>query len=130
MNSTARTFCTLGGLLLALGAMLGAFGTHSLEQTLTPERLSSFNSAVTYHFYHALGLFVAAFVAIQLPGSALPKVAGWLMVIGIMLFSGSIYLITFGAPTMVVMAAPLGGVSFMVAWLLLAVAAFKSSPTS
>jgi uncharacterized membrane protein YgdD (TMEM256/DUF423 family) len=106
MNSTARTFCILGGLL------------------------DSFNSAVAYHFYHALGLFAVAFVAIQLPASSLPKVAGWLMVVGIMLFSGSIYLMTLGAPTIVVMAAPLGGISFMIAWLLLAVAAFKSGPTS
>jgi len=130
MNPTARRFSSLGGLLLAIAAMLGAFGTHSLEETLTPDRLDSFNSAVAYHFYHGLGLFAVAFMAIQLPASALPKVAGWLMVAGIMLFSGSIYLLTFGAPTIVVMGAPLGGISFMIAWLLLAIAAFRSGPTS
>ena len=129
MHPTARTFCSLGGLLLAVAAMLGAFGTHSLADTLSPDRLDSYNSAVTYHFFHAIGLFIVGFMSVQLPTSPLPKVAGWLMVVGILLFSGSIYLITFGAPIMMVMAAPVGGISFMAAWVLLAIAAFKSNPS-
>ena len=119
MTATSRTFLGLGSLLLALAAMLGAFGTHSLQGTLSPEQMTSFNSGVTYHFYHALGLIAVAFVIQYLPDSRLPRWSGWLMVAGILLFSGSIYLITFGAPRLVVMAAPIGGVSFMTAWVLL-----------
>lgn len=128
MNKTARLFCGLGALLLAAASMLGAFGTHSLESVLTAKQMASFQSGLSYHFYHALGLFAAAFAATQFPTSSLPRWAGWLMIVGIVLFSGSIYLITFGAPRAVVMAAPVGGVTFMVAWLLLAIAAFKSQP--
>jgi len=126
MNKTARLFCGLGGILLATAAMLGAFGTHSLEDVLSPDEMDTYQSGVSYHFYHALGLFAVAFAATQFPASRLPRWSGWLLVAGIFLFSGSIYLITFGAPRGVVMAAPFGGVSFMAAWVLLAIAAFKS----
>ncbi|MEE8308081.1 MAG: DUF423 domain-containing protein [Gammaproteobacteria bacterium] len=126
MNKTARLFCGLGSLFLAAAAMLGAFGTHSLEDVLTPDQMDTFQSGVSYHFYHALGLFAVAFTATQFPASRLPRWSGWLLVVGILLFSGSIYLITFGAPRGVVMAAPFGGISFMTAWVLLAIAAFKS----
>ena len=126
MSATSRTFLGLGSLLLAVAAMLGAFGTHSLQDTLTTEQMTSFNSGVTYHFYHALGLIAVAFVVHYLPASRLPRWSGWLMVIGILFFSGSIYLITFGAPRMVVMAAPVGGISFMTAWVLLAWSAFTA----
>lgn len=126
MNETARLFCGLGALLLAAASLLGAFGTHSLEDALTPDQMDSFQSGVSYHFYHSLGLFAVAFTASQFPGSKLPRWSGWLMVLGVLFFSGSIYLITLGAPRAVVMAAPIGGISFMVAWVLLAIAAFKS----
>lgn len=130
MNKTARLFSGLGALLLAGATMLGAFGTHSLEDVLTPDQMETFQSGVSYHFFQALGLFAVAFAATQFPDSRLPRWSGWLIVLGILFFSGSIYLITFGAPRGVVMAAPIGGVSFMVAWLMLAIAAFKSRPSN
>jgi uncharacterized membrane protein YgdD (TMEM256/DUF423 family) len=127
MSSQSRTFLGIGASLLTLAVMLGAFGTHSLEQSLAPDRLDAFNAAVSFQIYHALGLIVVAFTLQWLPGSRLPRWSGWLMVAGICFFSGSIYLHTMGAPTIVVMAAPIGGVSFMIAWALLAVAAFRSA---
>jgi uncharacterized membrane protein YgdD (TMEM256/DUF423 family) len=127
MSSQSRIFLGIGASLLTLAVMLGAFGTHSLEQTLDADRLDAFNSAVSFQIYHALGLIVVAFALQWLPGSRLPRWSGWLMLAGICFFSGSIYLYTFGAPTIVVMAAPIGGVSFMIAWALLAIAAFRSA---
>jgi uncharacterized membrane protein YgdD (TMEM256/DUF423 family) len=127
MSSQSKTFFGIGASLLTLAVMLGAFGTHSLEQTLDADRMDAFNSAVSFQIYHALGLIVVAFALQWLPGSRLPRWSGWLMLAGIFFFSGSIYLHTFGAPTIVVMAAPIGGVSFMIAWALLAIAAFKSA---
>ena len=127
MSSQSRMFFGIGASLLTLAVMLGAFGTHSLEQVLDADRLDAFNTAVSFQIYHALGLVVVAFALQWLPGSRLPHWSGWLMLAGICFFSGSIYLHTFGAPTIVVMAAPLGGISFMVAWALLAIAAFKSA---
>ena len=126
MNATTRLFCGLGALFVAAATMLGAFGTHSLEDVLTADQMNTFQSGVSYHFYQALGLFAVAFAADRFPASRLPRWSGWLIVAGIFFFSGSIYLLTFGAPRAVVMVAPLGGLSFMVAWLLLAIAAFKS----
>jgi uncharacterized membrane protein YgdD (TMEM256/DUF423 family) len=126
MSSQSKTFFGIGALLLTVAVMLGAFGAHSLENRLTPDDLDAFNSAVSFQIYHALGLIVVAFALQWLPGSKLPRWSGWLMVAGICFFSGSIYLHTFGAPTIVVMAAPVGGLSFMIAWALLAIAAFKS----
>jgi uncharacterized membrane protein YgdD (TMEM256/DUF423 family) len=87
--------------------------------------LTTYQTGVQYHFYHALGLFAVAFVASQLPASALVKWSGWLMFAGIILFSVSLYILSlsgirwFGAIT------PLGGVAFIVAWLLLAVAVIQ-----
>jgi uncharacterized membrane protein YgdD (TMEM256/DUF423 family) len=130
MSRQSKTFFGIGALLLTVAVMLGAFGAHSLENGLTPDELDAFNSAVSFQIYHALGLIVVAFVLQWLPGSRLPHWSGWLMVAGICCFSGSIYLHTFGAPTIVVMAAPVGGVSFMIAWALLAIAAFKSPATA
>lgn len=127
MSSQSKTFFGVGSLLLTAAVMLGAFGAHSLEETLTPDRLDAFNSAVNFQVYHALGLIVVAFALQWLPGSQLPRWSGWLMLLGILCFSGSIYLTTFGAPPIVAMAAPVGGLSFMIAWALLAVAAFRSA---
>ena len=128
MPAISRRFLIISGLLLAIASMLGAFGTHSLQDVLTDDQMTSFNSGVTYHFYHALGLAVVAFAVRYLPDSRLLPWSGWLMIIGILFFSGSIYAITFGAPRMVVMAAPVGGLSFMTAWVLLAWCAFSAKP--
>ena len=130
MSSQSKTFFGIGALLLTVAVMLGAFGAHSLENRLTRDDLDAFNSAVNFQIYHALGMIVVAFALQWLPDSKLPRWSGWLMLAGICFFSGSIYLHTFGAPTIVVMAAPVGGISFMIAWVLLAVAAFRSPSTA
>ena len=127
MSSQSKMFFGIGALLLTGAVMLGAFGTHSLQATLSADRLDAFKTAVDFQMHHGLGLIVVAFALQWLPGSRLPGWAGWLMLFAIVCFSGSIYLTTSGAPPIVAMAAPVGGLSSMIAWVLLAVTAFRSA---
>ena len=130
MSKQSKTFFGIGSALLTVAVILGAFGAHSLENTLTRDQLDAYNSAVNFQVYHSLGLIVVAFALQWLQGSSLPRWSGFLMLFGMLCFSGSIYLTTIGAPPIVAMAAPVGGISFMIAWALLAIAAFRSPTTA
>ncbi len=114
----------LGAALMLAGVILGAFGTHLLESRLTAHQFSSYQTAVLYQMLHALGLVIVGVVA-QLAGPTrrLQWSAG-LMVAGTVCFSGSIYLITAGAPKWLGAIAPIGGLSFMASWVLLALDAY------
>jgi uncharacterized membrane protein YgdD (TMEM256/DUF423 family) len=116
----ARRCIAAGAVLMLLGVVLGAFGAHVLQAQLAPERLASFQTGVHYHLLHALGLVAVGLVAQLGPAGERLRWSARLMLAGIALFSGSIYLMTAGAPRALGMVAPLGGVSFMAAWLLLA----------
>jgi uncharacterized membrane protein YgdD (TMEM256/DUF423 family) len=109
-----------GSLLMAIGVMLGAFGAHVLQSQLEPRRLASFQTGVQYHVMHALGLLIVGLVARATGETARLHWSARLMLAGIAFFSGSIYLMTAGAPRWLGMVAPIGGVSFMAAWALLA----------
>jgi uncharacterized membrane protein YgdD (TMEM256/DUF423 family) len=116
----ARRCLAAGALLMALGVLLGAFGAHGLQELLTPRQLASFQTGVHYQVLHAIGLLVVGLVAGltgERPGL---RWSASLMAAGIALFSGSIYLMTAGAPRALGMVTPLGGLSFVAAWLLLA----------
>lgn len=116
----ARRCLVAGAVLMLVGVILGAFGAHLLQPRLSPQRFASFQTGVHYHLLHALGLLVLGVVA-QLGGvSVRLRWSARLMLAGVLLFSGSIYLITAGAPRVLATAAPVGGISFMVAWALLA----------
>jgi uncharacterized membrane protein YgdD (TMEM256/DUF423 family) len=125
MTPLVRWFLILGGLNAGVAVILGAFGAHALKARLSSDMLAVFQTGVQYHFYHALGLFAVAFAASQLPDSALVRWSGLTMVFGILLFSGSLYVLSltgqrgFGAIT------PVGGVGFLVAWILLVAAAVR-----
>jgi len=113
--------CLLAGAcLMLLGVICGAFGTHLLEARLTPTQLAHYQTAVLYHLLHALGLLLMGLIAQAGGESRWLRGAAGLMVAGVICFSGSIYLITAGAPRALAMVVPLGGVSLMAAWALLA----------
>jgi uncharacterized membrane protein YgdD (TMEM256/DUF423 family) len=116
----ARRCIAAGALLMLLGVVLGAFGAHVLQSQLTPQRLASFQTSVNYHLLHALGLVAVGLVGQLGPQSGPLRWSAGLMLTGIALFSGSIYLMTAGAPRSLGMVAPVGGLSFMAAWGLLA----------
>ena len=115
----------LAGILAALtGVVLGAFGAHALANSLSAEQLATYETAVRYQMYHAFGILVGATLARQYGGASF-RVAATLMVVGIVLFSGSLYLyIGTEAPGFAVIT-PVGGLFFISAWLLLAVGVFR-----
>ena len=128
-RSHGTVMLALAGLLIAIATMLGAFGTHSLKPLLTPARFESFETAVQYQFFHALGL-LAIGLLLRERVSALLNWSARLILIGLTLFCGSIYALTFGAPKIFGMVAPFGGLSLMAAWLCFALAVWRtgSSP--
>ncbi|MEA3195396.1 MAG: hypothetical protein QOD26_3729 [Betaproteobacteria bacterium] len=101
--------------------MLGAFGAHALKARLGGEALSIWQTAVQYHFVHALALLATP----QLAG-AWAKAAGWLFIIGVLVFSGSLYALALGAPRPIGMVTPIGGVALILGWIALAVAAIRA----
>ena len=109
-----------GASLMLLAVVLGAFGAHALQAHLTPRRLASFQTGVTYQQLHSLALVMLGLVACVTPRTRWLTVAAASFGLGIALFSGSIYAMTFGAPTTLGVITPLGGVSFMVGWAALA----------
>lgn len=123
--TAARLFLALGALLAALAVVLGAFGAHGLKDRLGAELLATFETAVRYHFYHALGLMAVALAALQMPDSAWLKGAGWLMLAGLAVFSGTLYVLALGGPRWLGAVTPVGGAAFIAAWVLVAVAAWR-----
>lgn len=123
--STARLFLTLGSINAALAVVFGAFGAHALRARLTPEMLSVYHTGSQYHFYHALGLLLIAAIVMHVPGFGFARAAGWLMTVGIVLFSGSLYLLAITGVRWLGAITPLGGLAFIAAWVLLAIGALK-----
>ncbi len=120
MSATARMFLVMGALLAALAVVCGAFGAHALRGVLTPEHQAVYQTAVQYHFLHALGLLAVALTLERLPGQRLLRWAGWSMIAGVVLFSGSLYLLSLSGIGWLGAVTPLGGLAFIAAWLLLA----------
>ena len=120
-----KLFVSLGSINALIAVALGAFGAHALKNSLSPEMLAIFETGVQYHFYHALGLLAVGMIATQLPGSSLVKWSGWLMTAGILIFSGSLYVLSTTGITWLGAITPIGGTAFIVAWLLLTIAVIR-----
>ncbi len=114
-----------GAVLMLLGVVLGAFGAHALQQLLTLKQLASYQTGVLYQQLHSLALILVGIIALVTPVTRWLPRAAVLIGVGIVFFSGSIYAMTFGAPRWLGMVAPVGGVSFMLGWLALALHARK-----
>ena len=114
MNS-GRTLAT-AGILLALAMVLGAFGAHALKAELSPERLQVYETAVMYHFFNALGLLGIG-LTLRFVNSRAVRWAGVLVLIGIVLFSCSLYALTFGAPRLIGIVTPFGGLALIAGWI-------------
>jgi uncharacterized membrane protein YgdD (TMEM256/DUF423 family) len=118
-------FAFLGALLAGLAVALGAFGAHGLQQRVPADLLGIWETGARYQMYHALALLGVALVAAHLPASPLLSAAGWLFVAGIVLFSGSLYLMTVSGVRALGMVTPIGGVAFLAGWVCLAVAILR-----
>lgn len=119
-----RIFFALGALLGAIGVAAGAFGAHALAGKLAADRLELFELAARYQMIHALALIAAAWAAQRWP-SGMTNAAGWLLLVGVVIFCGTIYALAFGAPRILGAVTPIGGMSLIIGWALLAFAALK-----
>lgn len=120
-----RVFLLLAALAGFTGVALGAFAAHGLKGQLSAQYLAVFQTGVHYQLIHALALFGVALLAERLPGRLL-KAAGSLFVAGILLFSGSLYLLTLSGIGQLGMITPLGGLCFLAGWLCLGLAAWRA----
>ncbi len=111
----------IGALWGAVGVGMGAFGAHGLEERATPKQVEWWLTAAQYHLFHALAI-VACGVVIHLHGgqSRAGRAAAWALFAGSLVFSGTLYAMTLGAPTRLGMITPLGGVAMIVGWAMLA----------
>jgi len=116
MKNDSTINLAIAGVLITTATALGAFGTHTLKPVLPPAHFDSFEIGVTYQFFHALGLLGISLLQRSHPASVGLRWSVRLILIGLLLFSGSIYAMTFGAPRFLGMVAPIGGTSLMVAW--------------
>ena len=123
-------FLFLSTLSAFLAVAMGAFGAHALKAILSADMLAVYKTAVTYQMWHALGLGLIALLRHLHPQSRLIKYAGWLMFSGIVLFSGSLYILSLSGLKWLGMITPLGGVCFLTAWLLLMIFALSSRQVS
>lgn len=121
-----RLLFMCGAAAALVGVALGAFGAHALRDRLAPDLLATFETGVRYHFYHALALLAAAYAAGRWPGGA-ATVAGWLFLAGLVLFSGSLYVLAVTGSRWLGAITPLGGLAFIAGWAALAWTAWRGA---
>ena len=121
-----RRFFALGAMLAMIGVAAGAFGAHALKSRLTPDMLAVFEVGVRYQLVHALALLAVAWAITRWPGRAV-LYAGALFIAGIVLFSGSLYLLALTGERSLGAITPFGGFAFLAGWACLAWAAWRSS---
>jgi uncharacterized membrane protein YgdD (TMEM256/DUF423 family) len=120
-----KIFFILGAINAFVAVALGAFGAHGLEGKLTARMLENWKTGVTYQMFHALGLIGIAFLADKLPHSSLVSMSGWFMFVGILIFSGSLYVLSTTGITKLGMITPIGGLAFLISWVIAIVAVMK-----
>jgi len=123
MNSN---WFTTGAIAAAVGVALGAFGAHGLKSRVSTEMLAVFETGVRYHLIHAIGLLAVGWAATRWPGATVNG-AGYCLLSGILLFSGSLYTMTFTGLRWLGAITPLGGLAFIIGWLLLALSSWRTT---
>lgn len=131
----ARLLVILGASSAGVAVALGAFAAHSLKERLAPEQLATFTTGVTYHFYHSVAICLVALLIKAEGINASSRSFGWTdalplsgiaFFVGILLFSGSLYLLSTGAPRWLGPITPLGGLAFLAGWVALAIGAWRT----
>ncbi|MGH9945192.1 MAG: DUF423 domain-containing protein [Pyrinomonadaceae bacterium] len=120
-----RVFFSVGAISALIGVAAGAFGAHALKDRLSAEMLAVFEVGVRYQMYHAFALVAAAWAQDKWPGS-LVTASGWFFVIGTLLFSGSLYVLSLTGLRWLGAITPLGGLAFLAGWACLAWASWKA----
>ena len=119
-------FSLLGSIFALLAVIIGAFGAHGLEKIMLNEKmLARFNTGVEYQFYHAFGILIVA-ILLERSKSRLLSSAGIAFSLGIILFSGSLYSYVITGNKMLAMITPIGGLAFIVGWILIVIYSFRN----
>ena len=121
-----KLFVLIGSLSAFLGVALGAFGAHGLKNMVAQDMLKVWETAVLYHLIHALWLILVGVLCHLMPEVNAVRSAGWAMLAGTILFSGSLYLLVLSGSKPLGIITPIGGVAFLAGWLLLAVAVWQN----
>ena len=125
MNQQSRRFLAAGAVSALLAVVLGAFGSHGLEDRLSADLIAIYQTANDYHFYHSFALLAVGFLALHTNGRLLTA-GGWCFVAGLLLFSGSLYLLAMTGVRILGAITPFGGMLFIVGWALFAASAHTS----
>ena len=120
-----KGYITIASLFAALAILFGAFGSHALKERLSAQSLEVYDIATRYLMFHALGIFLIALLGFQLPKESL-EIPVTMMIVGISIFSGSLYLIAMLDFKKLGMVTPIGGLLLIVSWLLLAYNTYKT----
>ena len=123
--SMAKLFITLASLSGMTAVILGAFGAHALRERLDDYSRGVFETAVQYHFYQSLALLAVGLLALSQPQTVLLKSSGWLFFTGILIFSGSLYILSITGIRWLGAVTPLGGLAFIGGWACLAAIGWK-----
>ena len=126
----ARVFVAMAGSMGALAVGLGAFGAHGLQSRLAEvadgaKRLGWWETAAHYHLVHALAMALAAWLVVRGGGGA-ASAAGWAFIVGVVIFSGSLYTMALGGPRWLGAVTPIGGLALIAGWVLVAVAGWRA----
>ena len=124
---TPKIFIAVGAVLAGIGVAAGAFGAHGLSDVLSPARLSVYETAVRYHLIHAVALVVTGVLVTSVPAVQV-AVSGYLFLTGILLFSGSLYLLVLTDTPWLGAVTPFGGATWIAGWAVLAYGAWKGLP--
>lgn len=124
---TDRLLVIFAALTLMVGVGTGAFGAHALKRILSPDMLAIWQTAVQYQMVHGLGMLLIALLATRY-GSPLLHYAGMVMFAGVVVFSGSLYLLAFTGIRWLGAITPFGGLAFIAAWAMVALSAWRSAP--
>ena len=119
LNNKIKIFFAIASFMMALGIALGAFGAHALKSILDEYFLKIYNTGIQYHFYNTLGLFAATFIYALKPDSKKIFISLWLIIIGMIIFSFSLYLLAILNMPILGAITPIGGTLLIIAWLTL-----------
>ena len=125
LNNNSKKFLAIASFMMALSIALGAFGAHGLKSIVTDSMLKIYNTGIQYQFYNTLGLFIVAFLINFKPDSKKLRISAWLIIIGMLIFSCSLYaLVILNLPIMGAIT-PIGGTLLIIAWLIVTYSLLK-----
>ena len=122
-----KSILATGSILMAFAVAFGAFGAHIVQDMLTADRFAVYQTGVEYHFYHALGLLIIGTLALIGKPNRWLTYSSYCMIAGILIFSGSLYILTLTDTGWLGVITPIGGFAFILGWIFLAVGVYQFS---